>query len=115
MKKLVYLLVFSFAAVSMISCGASSNSCVSAEKFQVKNIKFENEVIVVSKDFVQEFTTTKHMVTNSKFETEVIFVSNDLLVEPDSNNTEVAIKNPTNTNVVVSNNTEVVEYGHSLN
>lgn len=115
MKKLAYLLVFSFAAVSLISCGASSSSCVSAEKFQVKNIKFENEVIVVSSDFVEEFTTTKHTITNSKFETEVIVVSNDISDETNTNNTEVAKKNATNTNLIVSSNSDVINYGHALN
>ncbi len=104
MKKLAYLFVFSFAAASLISCGASNGSCVSTEKIQVKNIKFENEVIVVSSDLVKEFATTKHTVTNSKFETEVIVVSNEVLEESNTNNKEVAEKKSTNTSIIVSNN-----------
>jgi len=109
MKKLAYLFVFSFAAVSLISCGASSGSCVSSEKFQVKNIKFENEVIVVSSDFVKEFTTTKHTITNSKFETEVIVVSNEVLEESNTNNIEVAEKKSTNTSFVAFNDSEAIK------
>ncbi len=53
MKKLAYLLIFVFASTSLISCGASSSSCVSSEKYQIKNIKFENQDIVISKEFLQ--------------------------------------------------------------
>ncbi len=54
MKKLAYLLVFVFATTTLISCGASSSSCVSTEKVHIKNIKFENQDIVISKDFLAE-------------------------------------------------------------
>jgi len=104
MKKLVSIFVFSFAAISLISCGASNSSCVSTEKFQVKNIKFENEVVVVAKDFVNEFTTTKHTITNSKFETEVVVVSNDIIEESQPEKFEM--KNATFQNGVVVVGTE---------
>jgi len=52
MKKLAYLIVFVFASTTLISCGASSSSCVSSEKYQIKNIKFENQDIVISKDLM---------------------------------------------------------------
>jgi len=51
MKKLAYLLVFIFAAGSMASCGGSSASCVSSDKYIIKNMKFENQEMVLSKKF----------------------------------------------------------------
>lgn len=113
MKKLVYLFVFSFAAISLISCGASGSSCVSAEKFQVKNIKFENEVILVSKDFVDEFTSTKHTVTNSKFEKEVILVSNDIPKDPQPKKFEIKNTKFPNEVIVVGAETTVIENENS--
>jgi len=51
MKKLAYLLVFIFASASLASCGASSASCVESEKYIIKNMKFENQEMVLSKKF----------------------------------------------------------------
>lgn len=54
MKKLVYLLVFIFASVSLASCGGSSASCVTSDKsdkYIIKNMKFENQEMVLSKKF----------------------------------------------------------------
>ena len=54
MKKLTYLIVFIFAAASLASCGASSTSCVDSEKYIIKNMKFENQEVVLSKEFLYE-------------------------------------------------------------
>ncbi len=54
MKKLAYLLIFVFASASLTSCGASSSSCVSSEKYIIKNMKFENQEIVLSDDFIND-------------------------------------------------------------
>ena len=51
MKKLAYLLVFIFASASIASCGGSSASCVSSDKYIIKNMKFENQEVVLSKEF----------------------------------------------------------------
>ncbi len=53
MKKFIYLFVFAFATVSLASCGGSSNSCVSSEKYQIKNIKFENQEVVITDEFLE--------------------------------------------------------------
>ena len=52
MKKLAYLIVFIFTSTLLISCGGTSSSCVSSERYQIKNIKFENQDIVITKDFL---------------------------------------------------------------
>ncbi|MEN8185917.1 MAG: hypothetical protein ABFR05_02175 [Bacteroidota bacterium] len=54
MKKLAYLFVFIFASASLVSCGASSSSCVSSEKYQIKNIKFENQEVVITDDAIND-------------------------------------------------------------
>lgn len=54
MKKLAYLFIFVFASASFVSCGASSASCVSSEKYIIKNMKFENQEIVLSDDFMND-------------------------------------------------------------
>jgi hypothetical protein len=54
MKKLAYLLVFIFASTSFISCGASSSSCVTSDKYIIKNMKFENQEVVLSKEFLDD-------------------------------------------------------------
>lgn len=51
MKKLAYLFVFIVASASMVSCGASSSSCVTSEKYIIKNMKFENQEMVLSSEF----------------------------------------------------------------
>lgn len=51
MKKFTYLIVFAIASVSLTSCGASSSSCVSSE-YQIKNIKFENQQVVITDEFL---------------------------------------------------------------
>ncbi len=51
MKKLVYLLVFVVASVSLASCGGSSASCATSDKYIIKNMKFENQEMVLSKKF----------------------------------------------------------------
>jgi hypothetical protein len=51
MKKIAYLLIFVFASASLASCGASSASCVDSEKYIIKNMKFENQEMVLSKKF----------------------------------------------------------------
>ena len=51
MKKLAYLLVFIFASAGIASCGGSSASCVSSDKYIIKNMKFENQEMVLSKKF----------------------------------------------------------------
>jgi hypothetical protein len=52
MKKLAYLLVFIFASASLASCAGSSASCVSSDnKYIIKNMKFENQEMVLSKKF----------------------------------------------------------------
>ncbi len=54
MKKLAYLLIFVFASASLTSCGGSSASCVSSEKYIIKNMKFENQEVVLSSDFMND-------------------------------------------------------------
>lgn len=51
MKKFTYLIVFAIASVFLTSCGASSSSCVSSE-YQIKNIKFENQQVVITDEFL---------------------------------------------------------------
>ncbi len=51
MKKLVYLLVFVVASASLASCGGSSASCAKSDKYIIKNMKFENQEMVLSKKF----------------------------------------------------------------
>lgn len=51
MKKLVYLVIFVLASASLASCGASSASCVDSDKYIIKNMKFENQEMVLSKNF----------------------------------------------------------------
>jgi len=51
MKKLAYLFIFIFASASLTSCGASSASCVESDKYIIKNMKFENQEMVLSKKF----------------------------------------------------------------
>ncbi len=51
MKKIVYLLVIVIASASMASCGGSSQSCADSDKYIIKNMKFENKEMVLSKDF----------------------------------------------------------------
>ena len=51
MKKLAYLLVIIFASASLASCGGSSASCVESDKYIIKNMKFENQEMVLSKKF----------------------------------------------------------------
>jgi len=102
MKKLAYMFVFSFAAVSLISCGASSGSCVSTEKVQIKNIKFENETIVVSKDLIEDGTITKHTFINSKFNNEVIIVSNNVIENSNTKENQNENKKYENESIIVS-------------
>jgi len=52
MKKLIYLLLIVVGSFSMTSCGASSKSCVSSE-YQIKNIKFQNQHVVLTDEFIQ--------------------------------------------------------------
>jgi hypothetical protein len=54
MKKLAYLLAVIFASASMASCGGSSASCVDSDKYIIKNMKFENQEMVLSKKFKNE-------------------------------------------------------------
>jgi hypothetical protein len=54
MKKLAYLFVFIFASASLVSCGASSSSCVTSEKYIIKNMKFENQEYTLNKDFTKD-------------------------------------------------------------
>ena len=51
MKKLIYLFVFVFTTISFVSCGASSASCAESDKYIIKNMKFENQEMVLSKKF----------------------------------------------------------------
>ncbi len=51
MKKIVYLFACVFAIGTLASCGGSSASCASSEKYIIKNMKFENQEMVLSKDF----------------------------------------------------------------
>jgi hypothetical protein len=51
MKKLAYLLAIVFASASFASCGGSSASCVDSDKYIIKNMKFENQEMVLSKKF----------------------------------------------------------------
>ncbi len=52
MKKVIYLLVFVLASVSLGSC-TSSSSVTSSEKYQIKNIKFQNQTVVLSHDYME--------------------------------------------------------------
>lgn len=54
MKKLAYLFIFVIASASLVSCGASSASCVDSNKYIIKNMKFENQEFVLSKDFIND-------------------------------------------------------------
>ena len=54
MKKIVYLLVIVIASASMASCGGSSSSCATSDKYIIKNMKFENQEMVLSKKFTSE-------------------------------------------------------------
>jgi hypothetical protein len=51
MKKFACILALVIAASSMASCGASSTSCTDSEKYIIKNMKFENKEMVLSKKF----------------------------------------------------------------
>ena len=51
MKKIAYLLAFVITATSLVSCGASSTSCADSDKYIIKNMKFENQEMVLSKKF----------------------------------------------------------------
>ncbi len=51
MKKIAYLLAIVVASASMASCGGSSSSCATSDKYIIKNMKFENQEMVLSKDF----------------------------------------------------------------
>jgi|Cyp1metagenome_2_1107374.scaffolds.fasta_scaffold532654_1 spermidine/putrescine-binding protein len=51
MKKIAYLLVIVIASASMASCGGSSASCADSDKYIIKNMKFENQEMVLSKKF----------------------------------------------------------------
>ena len=48
---LYYLLVIIFASASFASCGGSSASCVESDKYIIKNMKLENQEMVLSKKF----------------------------------------------------------------
>ncbi|MFD1315456.1 hypothetical protein [Namhaeicola litoreus] len=52
MKKFTYFVIAILASVSLSSCGASSSSCVSSE-YQIKNIKFENQQVVLTDEYIQ--------------------------------------------------------------
>jgi len=54
MKKLAYLFVFIFASASLGSCGASSASCVTSDKYIIKNMKFENQEYTLNKKFKKD-------------------------------------------------------------
>ncbi len=54
MKKIVYLLVIVIASASMASCGGASSSCATSDKYIIKNMKFENQEMVLSKKFKAE-------------------------------------------------------------
>ena len=60
MKKLAYLLVIIFASASFASCGGSSASCVESDKYIIKNMKFENQEMVLSK----KFKTSDEIINN---------------------------------------------------
>ncbi len=51
MKKFTYFVIALVACVSLSSCGSSS-SCVSSE-YQIKNIKFENQQVVLTDEYIQ--------------------------------------------------------------
>jgi hypothetical protein len=51
MKKLACLLAIVVASLSITSCGGSSASCVDSDKYIIKNMKFENQEMVLSKEF----------------------------------------------------------------
>ena len=51
MKKIAYLLAIVVASASVASCGGSSSSCATSDKYIIKNMKFENQEMVLSKDF----------------------------------------------------------------
>ena len=51
MKKIAFILAIGIAATSMVSCGASSTSCADSDKYIIKNMKFENKEMVLSKKF----------------------------------------------------------------
>jgi len=52
MKKFIYLLVFVLASVSLGSC-TSSSSVTSSDKYQIKNIKFQNQTVVLSHEYME--------------------------------------------------------------
>ena len=54
MKKLAYLFVFIFASASLSSCGSSSSSCVTSDKYIIKNMKFENQEYTLNKKFKKD-------------------------------------------------------------
>ena len=54
MKKLAYLFIFVFASASLTSCGASNTSQVSSQKYIIKNMKFENQEVVLTRDFMND-------------------------------------------------------------
>ncbi len=51
MKKIAYLLVIVIASATMASCGGSTKSCADSDKYIIKNMKFENQEMVLSKKF----------------------------------------------------------------
>lgn len=71
MKKLAYILVFIFVSTALISCGASSQSCVTTQTIMVKNSKFETYEMVVATDMViktEKIVATDYIVTNDDME-----------------------------------------------
>ena len=54
MKILAYLFVFMFVSASLVSCGASGSSCVSGETYIIKNMRFDNQEIVLSNEFKED-------------------------------------------------------------
>lgn len=54
MKKIAYLLAIVIASASMASCGGASSSCATSDKYIIKNMKFENQEMVLSKKFKSE-------------------------------------------------------------
>ena len=51
MKKIAYLHVIVIASATMASCGGSTKSCAESDKYIIKNRKFENQEMELSKKF----------------------------------------------------------------
>ena len=66
MKKLAYLLIFVFASASLASCGGSSASCVESDKYIIKNMKFENQELVLSKKYKTNYEIINWFELNNK-------------------------------------------------